>query len=381
MSEAASDAFLNGQGVPVTDLQDIETTLTQLWGPAAERVGGPDLENPNVTRIALANLVVVTRGGNCGRLRDVLDAVTARFPCRAIVVCRTEAPGRSLSAEVSALCHLPAPGLPQVCSERILLQAGPEAGDLVAGAIRPLLEADLPFVLWWTDDPRNDEALFRDLAGESSRVILDLPDPGTDPAALVLALDANISDYARDVSWCSLIRWRELIAQFFDPPFHHEVLSRINSVRIESTTPVLNGPPRRDVWLAAWLAGQLGWKPQGSPERSTGRLAATFQGPSGPIQVEIVTEADSTLEVSRLNATTITAKADGGVETFRLRRVSATSEDVRIDVNSPGYCCLPRMVTAPEPDHARRVSAALESARNDPPFRHALPHALWLLNA
>ena len=67
-------------------------------------------------------------------------------------------PGRNVAAEVSALCHLPAPGLPQVCSERIVLRAGPQAGDLLPGAIRPLLEADLPFVLWWTDDPRSDEA-------------------------------------------------------------------------------------------------------------------------------------------------------------------------------------------------------------------------------
>lgn len=381
MAEAASDAFLNGQGVPVTDLQDIETELTRLWGPAAERVGGPDLENPNVTRIALANLVVVTHQGESRGLREVLDAVTARYPCRAIVVSRTDSPGRSLSVEVSALCHLPAPGLPQVCSERIVLEAGPEAVDLVGGAVRPLLETDLPFVLWWTYDPRHDEGLFRDLANECSRLILDLSDLGADPAALELGLDPEVSPYGRDVAWCGLTRWRELVAQFFDPPFHHEVLSRINSVRIEMAAPSLDGPPRPAVWLAAWLAGQLGWTPQGSPERSPGRLAATFQGPSGAITVEIVTEEVPGLDVSRMQATKITAKAHNGIETFALRRISAQSEEVRINVDSPGYCCLPRMVSAPEPDHARRVSAAFESARDDPPFRHALPLALWLLNA
>ncbi|HZW30993.1 MAG TPA: glucose-6-phosphate dehydrogenase, partial [Isosphaeraceae bacterium] len=58
MSDTMTDSFLDGQGIPV-DLREIETTLTTLWGPAAEQVGGPEREQPPpVTRIALANLVV-----------------------------------------------------------------------------------------------------------------------------------------------------------------------------------------------------------------------------------------------------------------------------------------------------------------------------------
>ncbi len=379
MPETSSDAFLSGLGVAV-DLHDIETTLTKLWGPAAERIGGPALENPHVTRIALANLVVETRAAEAGRLQAVLDAVTARFPSRVIVLCRTEEPGRALAAEVSALCHLPAPGLPQVCSERIVLRAGPQAVGLLPGAVRPLLETDLRFVLWWTDDPRNDEGLYRDLAGECSRLILDLPDPGADPAAVRLGLDPAICSHARDVVWFGLTRWRELVAQFFDPPCHHEVLARLDSVRIEALAPTSHDPPRLSVWLAAWLAGQLGWTPEGRPERSTGRLAATFRGPAGAIAVEIVTEADPTLSTAQLNATTLTARATDGVETFRLRRVSAQSAEVCVDIDSPAYCKLPRVVSAPELDPPHRVAAALESSRDDPPFRHALPNALWLLD-
>ena len=124
MTETSSDAFLSGQGIPV-DPHDIETELTRLWGPAAERVGGPSPESPNVTRIVLANLVVASRLADAPRLDGVLDTLTTRYPCRAIVALRTDEPDRRVSAEVSALCHLPAPGLPQVCSERIVLRAGP----------------------------------------------------------------------------------------------------------------------------------------------------------------------------------------------------------------------------------------------------------------
>ena len=71
MSASTSDSFLDGQGIPV-NLPNIETELAKLWGPAAEQIGGPDLENPNVTRIVLANLVVACLDGDCESLGPVL---------------------------------------------------------------------------------------------------------------------------------------------------------------------------------------------------------------------------------------------------------------------------------------------------------------------
>ncbi len=379
MTDTLSDAFLSGRGIPV-DPHDIETELTRLWGPAAERVGGPSPESPNVTRIVLANLVVASRMADAPRLAGVLDTVTTRYPCRGIVMLRTDDPDRRVSAEVSALCHLPAPGLPQVCSERIVLRAGPQAVHLLPGAVRPLLETDLPYVLWWTYDPRLDEALFRDLAGECSRLILDLPDPGTDPAALRLGLDPEINIYGRDSAWFGLARWREMVAQFFDPPCPGDTASQIDAVTIRAVSPTGDAPPRLAVWLAAWLAGQLGWRPQGHPDRAGNRLAATFRGPSGPVAVEIVTEVDPTALAPRLNGTTLTARVPDGVATFRLDRLSSRTSEVDVEVFSPTSCSLPRSILVPELDSSRRLAYALESARADAPFRHALPHALWLLS-
>ena len=36
-------------------------------------------------------------------------------------------------------------------------------------------------------------------------------------------------------------------------------------MHIEALSPDPALPPRMAIWLAAWLAGQLGWKPQGKP--------------------------------------------------------------------------------------------------------------------
>jgi glucose-6-phosphate dehydrogenase assembly protein OpcA len=386
MPDAMTDSFLDGQGIPV-DLHQIETEMSKLWGPAAEQVGGPELENPHVTRIALANLVVACLDGDAESLGRVLETVIARYPCRAIVVLGSNDPGRRIAAEVSALCHLPAPGLPQVCSERIILRAGPDAIDLLPGAVRPLLEAELPVVLWWAGDPRPYEALFRDLAGECSRLILDLPDPGADRDAVRMGLDPALCPFSRDSAWFGLTRWRELVAQFFDPSCAVNALDRIDSVEIVAFAPEPARAPRIAVWLAAWLAGQLGWKPQGQPARSTppGEVAldAEFLGPKGTIRVRIATRpapAGDSPGPQVMGVTVTAIGADGQArETFQLVRPAPESPAVRVDAETAYLCRLPRLVEAPELDAAHRIGAALESSRIDPPFHKALPIALWLL--
>ena len=82
MPDASAAPTIEGQGIPV-ELRDVEPELTRLWGPAAEEVGGPEIESPHVTRVVLANLVVECLGDNSQALAPVLETVMARFPCRA----------------------------------------------------------------------------------------------------------------------------------------------------------------------------------------------------------------------------------------------------------------------------------------------------------
>ncbi len=388
MPGATTDTFLQGQGIEV-DLRDIESELAQLWTPAAEQVGGPELENPLVTRIVLANLVVEGLDRCDESLSSALATVIAQFPCRAIVVLGSCEQPRRITAQISALCHLPAPGRPQVCSEQIVLRAGSNAVDLIPGAVRPLLEADLPWVLWWTGDPRTHEALFRDLADECSRLVLDLPDPGAPAGALRLGLDRALCACSRDSAWFGLTRWRELVAQFFDPQCHSDSLGRITSVHLEALSPDAARPPRLAIWLAAWLAGQLGWKPQGQPQNaasaSGGVLRAHFLGSGGDIAVSIATRQtpDGLGARSQLMGVSITCGGStagrDGVETFRLRRPAPDSSAVIVEAEATDGCPLSRIVDAPELDPARRVAATLESSCVDVPFENALPIALWLL--
>ncbi len=81
----------------------------------------------------------------------------------------------------------------------------------------------------------------------------------------------------------------------------------------------------------------------------------------------------------RLAGVTITTRTPQGAETFRLYRPAPDSPAVRVEVEALDTCSLPRVIDAPELDPARRIAAALESSRLDPPFQKALPIALWLL--
>ena len=380
MAEATSDAFLSGQGIPVQPGQ-IEAELTRLWGPAAERAGGPELESPNVTRIVLANLVVEA-GPACPEcLEATLDTVVERHPCRAIVLRRTDEAGRNVGAEVAALCHLPSPDKPQVCSERIVLRAGPEGLDLFPGAVRPLLEANLPFVLWWTDDPRATRSLFLDLARECSRLILDLPDPEAEPEAVRFGLDPATNPFARDTAWFGITRWRELVAQFFDGPDPLATLSRIASVEITARVPGEPRVPRVAAWLVAWLAGQLGWEPVGREGSAPGRLEARFRSTTGEVAVSIHAVGGGEADLARILGVTLSTRGPDGPDTYHLSRPDPDSPRVRVHVSSPHACALPRVVLSAELDAPGRVTAALESGRQDPPFTRSLPHMLWLIGA
>jgi glucose-6-phosphate dehydrogenase assembly protein OpcA len=392
MPDAIAAPMIEGQGIPV-ELRDVEPELAKLWGPAAEQAGGPELENPHVTRIVLANLVVECLGGNVESLASVLETVIARFPCRAILLCGSDNLARKITAEISALCHLPAPGLPQVCSERIVLRAGPNAIDLLPGAVRSLLEANLPHLLWWTGDPRKHEPLFRELAATCSRLVLDFPDPGTDAGALRVGLDPALGTSSRDCVWFGLARWRELAAQFFDAPGDREKLNRISSVTVEAHSSDPAKTPRPAIWLVSWLAGQLGWKPQGRPEHrladaSSYTLTARFLGTLGDVPIRIVTRAipSGCPDEPQIAAVTIKIQPKAGDkssgETFRLVRPWPGSPAVLVEAQTEadGPARLPRGVDAPEIDAARRVATALEASTIDIPFRNALPAALWLLD-
>lgn len=371
----------SGHGIPV-DLSMIETELTKLWGPAARRAGGPEVERPNMTRVALANLIVASTNEFLSHYEPVLQTVVHRRPCRTIVLNLSvdDGPVDRVSAEVDALCHLPAPGRPQVCSERIRLTTAPCSESLLTGATRSVLDSSLPTILWWIGDPRPRMDLFVDLAQEIDKLIIDVPrDVEEGVPAIQAALGHAELPQVRDVAWYGITGWRMMIASFFDEPESRQRLHAIRSVRIVAVAHDRRRPPRSAVWLTAWLSGQLGWTPDACRRtNSNGEVHATFHGPHGPIEVQLVLQTEQNVPFSRVLRVELVAGTGDDRWTYRLQRPNYRAREVRVEVEGPGCCPLPQTILLPEIDLARRLAAAIEASRQDPPFQRARLPALWL---
>ena len=153
MAEATSDAFLSGQGIPVE--------------PGPDRVGAdPALGAGRRARRGARTWRTPTSPGSSWPTWSSRPGRTARSAWR-----RRSTPSSSGTPAGRSCCGGPtsrAGGSPprsprSATSPRPTGRRsapsgsssgpGPEALDLLPGAVRPLLEANLPFVLWWTERP------------------------------------------------------------------------------------------------------------------------------------------------------------------------------------------------------------------------------------
>jgi glucose-6-phosphate dehydrogenase assembly protein OpcA len=128
----------------------VERELRSLWKQAADQV--VESGRPPVTRVSTVNLVVLAHSGEDAEeaARAAIE-LSAKHPGRLIMV-ETGEGDDSITASISAHCHLGA-GNRQVCSEQVNLTLHGSAVRGVAQQIAPLLLPDLPRVVWVPRDP------------------------------------------------------------------------------------------------------------------------------------------------------------------------------------------------------------------------------------
>src|SRR5262249_1009195 len=148
----------------------IEAALRTLWQEAAERADGTA-----VARVQVMNLIVYCEDPESMALADaVLAQLPERHPCRAVVLEVLPDRLRPLSPSVSPRCLSTPLGDRKVCSEQITVFAGADTRAVLVDALRPLIVADLPVLLWWTGRPRPADPVFRQFgAGLIDRVLVD----------------------------------------------------------------------------------------------------------------------------------------------------------------------------------------------------------------
>ena len=326
-AEVTTDSiFLDGQAVPIS-MDRIEGALRQLWAEQRRR------DRP-VARACVLNLVVVARDmAGATFASEVIQRLTASYPCRAIVLIseETEELGQ-LQAWLSAHCQLPRASGQRVCCEQVTLRAAGEATEHLPSAVLPLLVPDLPVLLWWMDEPPFGGATFEQLVMVADRLIVDTRQ-FTDPtfslsqlAALARASAGRID--ICDLNWARLTPWQEQLARLFDStdtaPFL-EGLERLG-VRYARQRESAHIDPEQALLFAGWLLSRLGWKlPPALARVGAGHYRGRLRRAGREIAVEIApvdVEADAADEEISGALTLVEVRARAGERdaTFRIER-------------------------------------------------------------
>lgn len=275
--------------------------LDALWRSAAKDADG---RHP-VTRACALTLLVYTESDEAAReVSNLVGALTLQNPCRALImVVRPEESPAGLSARVSAVCQLPAPGEKQVCCEHVTIEARGDAVRDLDKVVVPLMVSGLPVYLWWRADRTTEPEAFGKILRYIDRVYVD-SEWFSNPEVELPVLAKQIQKYAgqvvvNDLNWARVTPWRELTAQCFDSPDTRSYLNQISGIQIEYSDRGAGGHSSlgQGLLFSAWLAGRLGWKSvgRGTDEKApgtgkdvSGNRSFLFSGQSGNIHVQLV---------------------------------------------------------------------------------------------
>jgi glucose-6-phosphate dehydrogenase assembly protein OpcA len=302
-------------GARATSVGEIETELARIWSlaareaelegmtPAAEadalgdpRVA-PRLEQRGDVRVrartsVLSLVVVATRPETLDRVLDAIGELAGRHPSRAIVLAPGDPDGpSSLDARISLECTVRPASVTETCAERILVHAGGETAQHLAGIATPLLIHDLPVVLWWADDPPLGSRQLRELTETCDQLLIDsgaFRDDGTACLAALAMLVAGGDVAVHDIGWMRLTLWRELLGALFDHPLLTPELSSLHSLRLDVVRPSTILRISKAACFAGWLAAALHLdvsRPL-QPRRNSESLVGTWTDGHREIRVE-----------------------------------------------------------------------------------------------
>jgi glucose-6-phosphate dehydrogenase assembly protein OpcA len=358
-NNAQLETFTAGVETAV-DVAEIERQLRELWQLAAESEKDPSQRQ--ITRACLFNFVVLCETeAEASHATDVVSTLTSHHPCRAIVLSAApDAAQSELSASISAHCHLAGTGQKQVCCEQIAIHATGQSVAHLGSAVLPLLESDLPTVVWWPGDFLNRLDLFRRLVAVADRVIYDTS-AWPDPQPQLAHLARVITEYPRcsftDLSWTRLGLWRKLAAEFFDEPHCRAELTRIRAVDVVNG----RGPGAgvRALLYGAWVAAQLRW-------------------PVADARAKIHLSARDDRDATSVGIVSVAIKTDDAVFSIRKNHGERTASAT---VDMPHACGLPRRRAFWPADDASLLSQELDHPARHPVYEKALAMAVAVLEA
>src|SRR6202521_1789254 len=223
----------HGESVTVGDV------LTALRDTRREfaRIQAGDDEHPHSRNRVMTLVAIVGSEAEERRALRACNAISAHHPSLAIIV-RVEPnleKGR-IDASIATDTHQTSTGIP-VLVELVTLHVSSAAGEHLAPLVDPLLLSGVPTHLWWLGTPPFGTHGLADALKIAGALVVDsahfekpyqsflgLPDRASSSNEhLVLA----------DFQWQRLERWREMIAQFFEPKDRRTFMQGIAEVGID----------------------------------------------------------------------------------------------------------------------------------------------------
>ncbi|MCA3007589.1 MAG: glucose-6-phosphate dehydrogenase assembly protein OpcA [Phycisphaerales bacterium] len=188
----------------------IPEALRSLW-----RACLPDQQGADVARSLAINFVAVAAAAEEDALRETVDKLVRRTPCRAFLLLLDPA-ARPGTATLAATTRTHG-ALRDIVLEEIAVRLPASAMPQITGLVRPLLENDLPNHLYWATRLPADESTLDALASMCDHLIVDSKRFG----AVARELDAVQQRRRRghrvtDLTWLRLRPWRRALAEAFD---------------------------------------------------------------------------------------------------------------------------------------------------------------------
>lgn len=400
---------------PAVDAAKINHELNQLWAElgrapvsseplTAGGVPGPEVstsvstpDEPDVppraiiTRAATLNLVAVANSAEeADRIHRGIIGLPDFQPSRVIVLVArgqdSNTDADDLFIRVALLEQPPEKHRPTIRFECIAVEANRTMADDLASVASPLLISELGDFLWWPGDGVSRSPVFRNLAEVMDRVIVDTASLTKVPRGMA-ALHALSTSRTRcplvsDFAWTRLTPWRQLVAQFFDPPVIRSCLDTIEEVEIVYPSPDQQGVSgfSAALLLTAWLANALNWEADSPFARTRTGYRVILNGglPDGasrPISVRL-RPLYNVVFGRAIGAITLTSRgAHPG--TFTVERTTPT--DLMTTSSIPGEPHVGRMVHVIPATDSDLLAEEMHFFEPNPIYERALALATRLL--
>ncbi len=377
VQEAAPAFGWAGQAVAVGR---IEQELRRAWREDAWRA--IETGDPLVTRTKVLNLIVhASSPEEVEQVATTIERLGAYHPSRTIILlAQPDADGPSLDAWINShLLDLRGTDR-RLRFEQVTIAAKGEAARHLPTVVDPILDNELPTFLWWLREPPFRTPAFTQMVDIVDRLIVDSAGFLDQARAFDELAELTVIPYGAavgDFAWGRLRPWRELVAQFFDPPDQAASLATIEHVEVtyEPQGPNHLSGFSQGILALGWACSRLGWHVEGLPRREgPGAFHWRLNAGGRPVEAILRPERGEDAIVGLRRVTIAAAAPHPGI--FVVYREDRSHLATNVDV--PGVPYLDRLMRATVPGDNDLLLQALNQFGHDRVYDGALVFAAQL---